>query len=112
MLLKAETLSADTRAQYLRTSLRQAERLRQRIAELFELSKLDAGRVVPRHDSFCLAELLQDVVQTYQVAARERGVHVHLAAGSHRSAPVTADIALIERVLQNLIDNEIGRAHV
>ncbi|WP_395701145.1 sensor histidine kinase [Aquabacterium sp.] len=107
VLLKGDALPPDTRTQYLRTSLRQAERLRQRIGELFELSKLDAGRVEPRLDVFCLAELLQDVIQAYQPAARERGVRLRLADDSHRAAPVRADIALIERVMQNLIDNAL-----
>jgi signal transduction histidine kinase len=74
---------------------------------LFELSKLDAGRVEPNHEVFCLAELLQDVVQNYQLAAQQKGVTLKLAAGSHTKARVRADIAMIERVLQNLTDNAL-----
>ena len=61
----------------------------------------------PQQEVFCLAELLQDVVQNYQLAAQERGVALSLAAGSHLNAKVSADIAMIERVLQNLIDNAL-----
>jgi signal transduction histidine kinase len=105
LLIKGEVFDADRRAQCVRTAMRQSERLRQRIVELFELSRLDAGQVAPRREPFCLAELLQDVVQGYQPKARELGVLVALAENSHRRAPVLADIALIERVLQNLVDN-------
>ncbi len=107
VLLRADTLDAGQRSAHLRTALRHAELLGKRIADLFELSKLDAGRVVPRHEVFCLAELLQDVVQNYRLAAQQRGVTLHLAAGSHAQARVRADIALIERVLQNLVDNAL-----
>jgi signal transduction histidine kinase len=46
-------------------------------------------------------------VQNYRLAAQQRGVLLSLAAGSHMQAKVLADIAMIERVLQNLIDNAL-----
>ena len=107
VLVRGEALDAAARAQHLRTVLRHVALLGKRINDLFELSKLDAGRVQPQQEVFCLAELLQDVVQNYQLAAQERGVALSLAAGSHLNAKVSADIAMIERVLQNLIDNAL-----
>ena len=107
VLVRGEALDAAARATHLRTALRHVEVLGKRIADLFELSKLDAGRGQPRHEVFCLAELLQDVVQNYRLAAQQRGVALSLSAGSHMQAKVRADIAMIERVLQNLIDNAL-----
>ena len=107
VLLRGEQLGAEARATHLRTALRHVDLLGKRIADLFELSKLDAGRVEPKHEVFCLAELLQDVLQNYQLTAQQRGVRLALSAGSHTKARVRADIALIERVLQNLIDNAL-----
>lgn len=107
VMLRGDELDAATRAQHLRTALRHVDLLGKRTADLFELSKLDAGRVKPQHEVFCLAELLQDVVQGYRLPAQERGVQITLAAGGHTQAQVLADIALIERVLQNLIDNAL-----
>ena len=107
VLLCGETLDPAARANHLRTALRHVDLLGKRINDLFELSKLDAGRLEPRQEVFCLAELLQDVVQNYRLAAQQRGVQLSLAAGSHTKAKVLADIAMIERVLQNLIDNAL-----
>lgn len=107
VLVRADQLDAQAREHHLRTALRHVDLLGKRIADLFELSKLDAGRVEPKVEVFCLAELLQDVVQNYQLAAQQRGVRLSLAAGSHMKAGVAADIALIERVLQNLVDNAL-----
>lgn len=107
LLLRGEQLDATTREQHLRVVLRQSTRLGKRIADLFELSKLDAGRVEAQREVFCLAELLQDVIQSYHLPAEQRGVRLCLADGSHLQAQVEADIALIERVLQNLIDNAL-----
>ncbi len=107
VLLAGDRLDAEARAAHLRTALRHAGQLGQRIASLFELSTLDAGRVVPHFEVFCLAELLQDVVHGYEVQARQRGISLQLDGGSHLRTRVRADIALIERVLQNLIDNAL-----
>ena len=107
VLVRGEALGPAAREQHLRTVLRHVDLLGKRINDLFELSKLDAGRVQPQQEVFCLAELLQDVVQNYQLAAQERGIALGLAAGSHMKAKVSADIAMIERVLQNLIDNAL-----
>jgi signal transduction histidine kinase len=107
VLLRGDALDAAGRDQHLRTALSHARKLDRRIGELFELSKLDAGRVQPRAEVFCLAELLQDVVQDYRLDAQQRGVTLALEAGSHAQARVRADIALIERVLQNLVDNAL-----
>jgi signal transduction histidine kinase len=107
VLLAGDAQDSAAREQHLRTALRQMKRLHQRIADLFELSKLDAGQVAPRLEPFRLGELLHDVVQGSQLAARERGVRLALAVGAEAQVRVVADIGLIERVLQNLVDNAL-----
>ena len=107
LLLAGDQLDAAAREQHLRTAMRHLKRLHRRIADLFELSKLDAGQVAPRLEPFRLGELLQDVVQDGQLAARERGVKLVLAESADAQARVSADIGLIERVLQNLVDNAL-----
>ncbi|HSW26035.1 MAG TPA: HAMP domain-containing sensor histidine kinase, partial [Burkholderiaceae bacterium] len=88
VLVRGDALGAQARATHLRTALRHVELLGKRITDLFELSKLDAGRIQPKHEVFCLAELLQDVVQNYRLAAQQRGVSLQLATGSHTQAKV------------------------
>lgn len=104
--IKGEALDAQARRQFLGTALENARRLDRRIGELFELSRLE-GRVAPRMEVFRLAELLQDVVQGYRLEAERRGVTLEAVAGDLAQASVRADIALIERVLQNLVDNAL-----
>ncbi len=111
LLLAGDGLDAAAREQHLRTAMRHLKLLHRRIADLFELSKLDAGQVAPRIEPFRLGELLQDVVQDGQLGARERGVRLTLADSAEAQALahafVRADIGLIERVLQNLVDNAL-----
>jgi len=107
LLLRGDQLAPDTREQYLRTTLHHCQRLGRRVAELFELSKLESGQTQAQLEPFCVAELLNDVVQHQQMTARLAGITLRLTDGSDRNACVVADIGLIERVLQNLVDNAL-----
>ena len=104
--LKDRELSDEERQKYLAVALRNSERMRKLAAELFELAKLDAHEILPELESFSLPELVQDVVQDFQLSAEEKGVQLH-ASVSERVPFVRADIRLIERVLQNLIENAL-----
>ena len=105
VLIQGEKLTDAQRHSYLKVAHKHIQRLEKRVLELFELSKLDSGRVLPKQEVFCMAELLQDVVQGYQLQADR--VKVRLVLNAQQHVQVLADIALIERVLQNLIENAL-----
>jgi len=105
--MKEGRLGSAERSEYLEIALRHSERLRRLVENLFELAKLDARDVRPEMEPVALGELAQDVVQKYQLAAQERGVRLTLE-GATELPFVQADIGLIERVLENLIDNAIA----
>ncbi|MFN7693570.1 MAG: sensor histidine kinase [Burkholderiales bacterium] len=107
LLLGNEQLDPASRREHIQTAVRHCLSLQKRVAALFELSRLEARSDLANPEPYCLAELLQDVVQDQQLAARQRGVTLRLAEHSDRQARVLADIALMERVLQNLIDNAL-----
>jgi two-component system OmpR family sensor kinase len=106
LLLKEGQLSPEEQRRFLEIANKHSERLGRLIDELFELAKLDA-KVTPLHvEPFSMAELVQDVVQKYQLRAERAGVS--LTADFDPSLPlVSGDIALMERVLENLIENAI-----
>lgn len=106
VLLKGERLSEDHRRQYLETACRHCERLEGLIAALFELSKLESGAVVPQREEFSLSELLQDVALRFRLRAQQAGVEL-LAQFDPAGPRAYGDIALIERVLENLLDNAL-----
>ena len=60
-LLKDENLSPQTRAEYVETLERKAQRLKQLIEDLFEISKAASGNVTFAHDRVDLVQLLQQV---------------------------------------------------
>ena len=106
LLLKKENLSAEEQRNCLLVAHRHSEKLGDLISQLFELSKLDAGRVEPTFEVFSLSELLFDVKQGYEILAAKNDVALRVEVPRH-NVEVNADIALIERVFQNLIDNAI-----
>jgi len=104
ILMKDRALTDDQRREYLRTVLKSTERLKVLVEELLELSKLEAKQTVPHREPFSLAELVQDVLQKYLLLAEKR--HIRMIVDLPRRLPhVVADISLIERVFQNLLDN-------
>ena len=106
LLLKEDTLTAEERKRYLAIAGRHAKRLSKLVLELFELAKLDARELKPHTEPFSPAELLHDVMQKYQLRAREQGVDI-VVDRVPDAAFAEADIGMIERVLDNLIENAL-----
>lgn len=106
VLMKEDSLEPEERRKYLEIAQRQATRLSRLVEELFELAKLDAHETRPQPEDFPIGELLQDVAQKFSLEAAEKHVRVETELGG--GGPfVHADIGLIERVLQNLLENAL-----
>ena len=107
--LKDAELDAAERERYLAVALDQSERLRRLVGDLFELAKLDAHEQMPACEPVSLAELVSDIAQKFQLEAQRRGSTIDIDAGEGLPM-VDADIALVERVLDNLIDNALSHS--
>ena len=117
LLLRQGNLETAEAQNYLQTAARQSERLGRLVGDLFELTRLEADDTAPQAEPFVLAELAYDVVQKFAPEAERRGValladvetaaNATVAAAATGPAMVQADLALIERVLANLVDNAL-----
>jgi signal transduction histidine kinase len=106
ILIKTDSLSEDEKQRYIHTIHSSAERLKKLVEELFELSKLEARETKPKPEPFSIAELAQDVHQKNFILAQAK--KIELTAKFPFNLPmVYADIGMIERVLQNLLENAI-----
>lgn len=104
--LKADTLPPPQRAHYLDIAQRHAARMRELVEQMFALAKLDAPETAPRVEEFSLAELVGDIAQKYRLHAAER--NLTLRAEIDPAVPrVCADIGMIERLVENLVENAI-----
>ena len=106
LIVKEDSLTPEERASYLAIVLRQSEHLTRLVGDLFELAKLEAQEESPQCEPFSLPELVQDVVQKFQLKADEDDVTLAMELDADLPL-VSADIALVERVLDNLIDNAL-----
>lgn len=106
ILMSDDSLDADERRSYLDITLRNTRTLERLVQELFDLSRLENTGYRPNFEQVRMPELVQDVVLKLRTTAERRSVE--LRTSLPRSIPlVRADIALIERVLTNLIENAV-----
>ncbi len=106
LLLKTQSTTVEERNKYLNIILHNTDRLSSLISQLFEYSKLEAKQIKPAKEHFQLEALIQEIVYEYQLIARNKGINIEIEAPA-QSPPVLGDIAMIERVMQNLMDNAI-----
>lgn len=98
------TLTAAEKREYLDIAAKQSERLARLIDKLFDLAKLDAQQVKPTFEPFIISDIVQDVIQKFELIAVSKNVAV-LTEVPDSLPLVHADIVLIERVLDNLLEN-------
>ncbi|MBT4045048.1 MAG: HAMP domain-containing histidine kinase [Rhodospirillaceae bacterium] len=104
--MKKDSLTEEEREEFLRIALRQSQRLGQMLAELFELASLEAHESQPQPEPFALPELIYDAVEKHRLKAASEGVSLHLSV-SPDTPFAYGDIAMTERVLDNLLNNAI-----
>ncbi|MGQ0694589.1 MAG: sensor histidine kinase [Nitrospiraceae bacterium] len=104
--MKEDTLTEQERRRFLEIATQQSERLGNLVSELFELAKLDSQEMQLHCEPFSLGELVQDVTQKFQLTAEKR--QIRLQTDFRADLPfVFADIGMIERALQNVIENAL-----
>jgi signal transduction histidine kinase len=104
--LKGGDLGREEQLHYLEVAHRHCLHLGRLVEELFDLARLDANEVQPVLEPFSLPELVQDVVHKFELGAGQR--EISLLAQYDANLPfAVGDIALIERVMDNLIENAL-----
>jgi signal transduction histidine kinase len=106
LILKKEDIGRDEQEKYLGVIYKNCENLQELVTNLFELSKLQSNQVMLNKEPFSIGELVHDVANKYRILSQKKGVSIDTIVS--KDIPVVeADVLLIDRVLQNLIDNAI-----
>ncbi len=106
LILKQDTLTHDEHKSYLNTALQHSNHLKKLISELFELSTLENNSAELHFEPFSMSELVHDVTQQFILKAKQKEIDISTRI-PEQPAFVSADISLIQRLLENLIENAI-----
>lgn len=104
--LKDNVLRPEEKKNHLEIAIKHSNRLRRLITELFELSKLESKETEVKSEPFHIGELVQDMVQKNQLIAQKKNIVIKMEFPENLPF-VFADIGLIERAIQNLLDNAL-----
>ncbi|WP_405414904.1 sensor histidine kinase [Maribacter sp. Asnod1-A12] len=104
--IKKDTLTPEQKDEYLQITHDNIDKLAILINQLFDYSKLEAEQVTPIKEPFSITELSHDLIAKFRILARQKEIHLQLD-NPEENCLVYADIGLVERALQNLIENAI-----
>ncbi|SEL28695.1 PAS domain-containing sensor histidine kinase [Parapedobacter koreensis] len=89
---------------FLTKALKQLERINALIAELLDISKIEAGKLSFHFERFDMSEMVLDVVETFHFSSQTHTIFVNNIHGDYT---VIADRQRMEQVIINLITNAI-----
>jgi signal transduction histidine kinase len=101
-----EEISNEQRHEYLQLIVQKIQQVEIMVKQLFELSKIEAADFEPRKEPFILSEIVQEIIHTYSLRAAENNTDLRCTQCEHHLW-VKADVGMMERVVQNLIDNAL-----
>ena len=104
--IKRDSLTAVEKDEYLQITHDNIDKLSSLINQLFEYSKLEAEQVNPIKEPFSITELSHDLIAKFKVLAAQKNIQLQLD-NPEDNTMVFADVSLVERALQNLIENAI-----
>lgn len=109
LVLKENSLSPGQARQLVAAATAQTRSLTHLVETIFELSKLQSPGYRLHREVFSITELIHEVAAKFSARAERRGIALRVI-GEDRHIRIHADVLLIERVLDNLIDNVIKHA--
>jgi signal transduction histidine kinase len=102
LLLKKGELKAEEEREYLELVVGKIGQVEGMVNQLFELAKIESPSFEAKREPFVFSEMMGEVL--HAVGARERVVQRGVEDGSW----IVADIAMMERVVQNLVVNALA----
>ncbi len=106
LVIKSDLITKEKQDEYLSIIIKTSEKLKVLMADLFELSKLEAKQIKPQKQQFQIFDLLQDMSKGFKLLANENDIKLNTFYDQNLPM-VYADLAMMERVIQNLVENAI-----
>ena len=110
-LLDGALSDPDINEKYLKRANHSVERMIHIIEDMDTISKLEAGEIELRIQSFDIVGLFKNVFELLEIKAKERVVTLCFDRSYDRPIHVMADVKRIEQVMNNLLVNAINYGH-
>ncbi len=107
LMQKEKQVTQQEQEEFLQLIHRKLRQVEYMVKQLFDLSKMESAELVPHKEPFVPSEIVQETVNNYQLIAAEKKVKLGCTQCLYH-VWVNGDIAMMERVFQNLIDNAIN----
>lgn len=96
----------DEKEQYLQIIQLEAERMSKLVSDLFELSKMEDGKVALVFEEVDLVEVVENAMLKTKMKAQEKGLQLNFTQ-SYDFPSIEADGLRMEQILINIIENAI-----
>jgi len=106
LIIRGDQVTPEEQKKYLAIINESVDKLAKLVSDLFDLSKLETGQMPIKIEPFKIQELLNDASIKYKVLAESKKISL-IAEISPTIPVVQADLYLMDRVIQNLIDNAV-----
>ncbi len=106
LVMMNDTLDEEAKLKYANTILNSTEKVKKQVDELFEIAKLESNHIQTKKELFPIGQMLSDVVSKFDLLAKSQNVPLKLEMDDP-NLQVFADLSLIDRVFQNLLDNAL-----
>ena len=104
--IRGDKISKEEKEKYLKIITDSTDRLTKLVADLFDLSKLESGQMSVKLELMKIQELLYDSALKYELLAQAKGIQIESTICQNLPS-VKADLYLLDRVIQNLLDNAV-----
>lgn len=104
--MKDGLLTTEEKDSYLKIIGNSTDKLTKLVSDLFDLSKLESGQMQVKKEKLNIQELLYDSSLKYELLAKSKNIVIDANISSALPL-VHADLYLLDRVIQNLLDNAV-----
>ncbi|WP_111670285.1 HAMP domain-containing sensor histidine kinase [Algoriphagus litoralis] len=104
--IKDEKITPEEKRKYFKIILDSVDKLTKLVGDLFDLSKLESGQMPVKFERMKIQELIHDSSLKYELLAGSKDIQI-TSSICPNLPPVQVDLYLIDRVIQNLLDNAV-----
>ena len=92
---------------YVGLSITSTVRLTRLLADILDISRIEAGKMTLHDAPFSVAELVDSVVELFAIPAQEKGLRLHCGIHPDLSPVLVGDEARVRQILFNLVGNAL-----